>query len=156
LIGKTGQNFAMQDRKGHMKSIEVQLNEALENIKTLTKENTELKEAVTTHRKATAKAERESQLKESKLPEPCVKRIHEAFGNSTDNAGLKEAINVEAEYLKSLRTIPKHNGADDNAGTLQESDAKVDDLKREQYLNCLASNMSEAEARGFSGYTGKA
>lgn len=137
-----------------MESIEVKFHEALAKIKTLETENGQLKEAVTAGKVATAKAERETQLKEAKLPEPCVLRLHEAFKTSADNAGLKEAINTEAAYIKSLHTHAKHNGADDN-GTLQESEAKVDGFKKEQYDSAKLGGMSEAEAQGFSGYTPK-
>lgn len=137
-----------------MKSIEVQLNEALAQITVKDAEILSLKEAVTNGKVATAAADRASQLKESKLPEPCSKRINEAFAKSTDNAGLKEAINAEADYVKSLRTITKHNGVEDN-GTLQESTDKLEGYKKEQFESAIRSGMSEAEAQGFSGYTPK-
>lgn len=137
-----------------MDSIEVKLNEALAKIKILETENTQLKEAVTTSKVATAKAERASQLKESKLPEPCVKRIDEAFGKSTDNAGLKEAINVENEYIKSLKVVTKHNGAGDN-GTVEESEAKTLEFKERQFKAYRASGISIEEASSLSGHTPK-
>lgn len=139
-----------------MKSIEVQLNEALDVIKAKDAEIVTLKEAVNKQQIATAKAERDGQLKESKLPVPCVNRLSEAFAKSTDNAGLKEAINVEAEYVKSLGgAIKKHNGADDNAGVVNESAEMLESCKKEQYAAAIATGMSEAEAVGFSGYTPK-
>lgn len=138
-----------------MKSIEVQLNEALEANKVQAAEIVSLKEAVTNSKKAIAKAERDSQLKESKLPVPCVTRLSEAFVNSTDNAGLKEAINVEAEYVKSLTKITKHNGAEDNSAVVNESAEMVESCKKEQYAAAIATGMSEAEAVGFSGYSPK-
>jgi len=142
-----------------MKSVEAQLQEALEQIKGLTKENTELKEAVTKQRKETAKVERTSQLKESKLPEPCVKRLEEAFKESTDNAGLKEAINVETEYVKSLRgPATKHNGAGDNGQALSESEqntAKVEEYRERQFNAYRAGGMNEADASRMSGFTPK-
>lgn len=137
-----------------MDSIEVKLNEALAKNKILETENTQLKEAVTAGKVATAKVERASQLKEAKLPEPCIKRIDEAFSKSTDNAGLKEAINVENEYLKSLRTVTKHNGTGDN-GTIEESVAKVAEFKERQFNAYRASGMSIEEASALSGFTPK-
>jgi len=83
-----------------MKSVEVQLHEALGQIKALTAENTSLKQAVTAAKIALAKAERDGVLKESRLPEPCLKRIEAAFSKSTSNAGLKEAINVELRHIE--------------------------------------------------------
>jgi len=138
-----------------MKSVEVQLNEALATIETLKTENGQLKEAVTAGKVAAAKAEREGQLKESKLPEPCTKRINEAFAKSTDNAGLKEAINTEVEYIKSLRTLPKHNGAEDNSGTLQESEQKIEDLQKRQFIAYVAGGMNESDASAMSGFKPK-
>lgn len=138
-----------------MKSVEVQLNEALESIKTLTAENTTLKEAVTAAKVATAKAEREGLLKEAKLPEPCVKRVNEAFAKSTDNAGLKEAINTEDAYIKSLHTVVKHNGAADNGGTITESEAKVAEFQERQFNTYLKSGLSEEVASKMSGFKPK-
>lgn len=137
-----------------MESIELKLNEALAKVKALEVENTQLKEAVSAGRIAIAAAERGTQLTASKLPEPCTKRINEAFAKSTDNAGLKEAINVESDYVKSLKIVTKHNGSDDN-GTVQESTEKLEGLRKEQYESAKLSGMNEAEARGFSGYTPK-
>jgi hypothetical protein len=38
-------------------------------------------------------------LRDSRLPEPCVKRLNAAFAKSTDNSGLKEAINAERKLV---------------------------------------------------------
>jgi hypothetical protein len=82
-----------------MKSIEVQLNEALETIKHHEREIITLKEIVRRLQIALAKAERDGVLKESRLPEPCVARIEAAFAKNIDNAGLKQAINAELRYI---------------------------------------------------------
>lgn len=133
-----------------MKSAEELLHEANEKIKTLTLENTQLKEAVSTGKIATAKAERDGQLKESKLPAPCVARLSEAFKASTDNAGLKEAINVESEYVKSLGVIVKHNGAGAN-GT-DNTNGGQPYVVNEASRIALGRKMglSEAEAKAFA------
>jgi hypothetical protein len=144
-----------------MKSIEVQLNEALELVKAKDAEIATLKESVNKQQKATAKAERATQLKESKLPEPCIVRIDAAFANSTDNAGLKEAINVEAEYVKSLRgTTTKHNGVNDNGGAAnlneaEQEQAKAEGFKERQFNTYRSTGMSVAEASAMSGFTPK-
>jgi hypothetical protein len=78
-----------------MKSIEVQLHEALEQIKNKDAEIVSLKRAIHSKQLTIANIQRDWKLKEAGLPEPCVKRIHDAFATSLDNAGLKEAINVE-------------------------------------------------------------
>lgn len=135
-----------------MKSIEVQLNEALELVKAKDVEIASLKESVNKQQKATAKAERDGQLKESKLPEPCVKRISEAFSASTDNAGLKEAINVEVEYIKSLGGhIQKKNGAGD--GSITEAAQKLKTSRERQFNTYRRSGMSIEEASKASGHT---
>lgn len=136
-----------------MESIEVKLNAALTKIAALETENKQLKEAVAQGRIEKAKAERAVALKEAKLPAPCVARLDEAFKSSTDNAGLKEAINVEAEYVKSLQgEAKKNNGAGDN-GNLQES--TIESLQERQYNSYRKSGMSETEASAMSGFTPK-
>lgn len=78
-----------------MKSIEVQLNEALEQIKFLNQQNTDLKAAVTEHRVRAARAERELRFREANLSGSAKDRLHDAFRTSMDNAGLHSAIKVE-------------------------------------------------------------
>lgn len=71
-----------------MKSVEVQLNEALEEIK-------QLKAAVTEQRIRAAKAERELRFREANLSGSSQSLLHDAFRHSTDNAGLHSAIKME-------------------------------------------------------------
>lgn len=78
-----------------MKSVEAQLNEALELLKAKDAEIISLKQAVRTKQLTIASVQRDWKLEKAGLPEPCVLRLRVAFANSTDNAGLKEAINVE-------------------------------------------------------------
>lgn len=137
-----------------MQSIEVKLNEALAKITALETENKQLKEAVVSGKIEKAKAERANQLKESKLPAPCVARLEEAFKNSTDNAGLKEAINVESDYVKQLTPITKHNGASDNATITEagQDQQKLEGFKERQFNTYVRSGMSEAQASVASGF----
>jgi hypothetical protein len=76
-----------------MKSIEAQLNEVLEQITTLRK-------AVTFYRLKAAKAERELLMHKANLTLTAKDRLHSAFINSLDNAGLREAINIELRGVK--------------------------------------------------------
>jgi|HubBroStandDraft_2_1064218.scaffolds.fasta_scaffold3033523_1 hypothetical protein len=69
-------------------------------IKLLEKENTELKTAITRIRIDRAKEQRETLMLAARLPEPVRAKLHEAFATSTDNAGLKEAINVEKRGVR--------------------------------------------------------
>jgi hypothetical protein len=64
-------------------------------LKEATTQIASLKTTVHTLRIENAKLLRESQMKEAGLSPEAIKRLHEAFANSTDNAGLKQAINVE-------------------------------------------------------------
>jgi hypothetical protein len=134
-----------------MKSLEVQLNESIANVEKLEKENKELKEAVHAAKLATAKAERDAQLKESKLPKVSVDRISEAFKASADNGGLKEAINVEVEYVKQLTgsVTKKHNGAGTTA--VSEAVTDMDAVRQRQYRAYRASGMNEALAKKTAG-----
>lgn len=86
-----------------MKSLEFQLNQALDLVKQRDGEIVSLKAAVTEWRVKWAFEVRDRQLSTSRLPEPCVKRLHEAFAKSTDNAGLKQAINCELRNLERVR-----------------------------------------------------
>ncbi len=69
----------------------------------LIEENKQLKVAIHQVQVARAATERKYILRDSHLPEPCVKRLDAAFANSTDNAGLKQAINVELKFLENAR-----------------------------------------------------
>lgn len=71
-----------------MQSLEVRLNEALAEIE-------QLKARVTEERIRATRAEREMRFRAAGVPQPAKDRLHAAFATSTDNAGLKEAINVE-------------------------------------------------------------
>jgi hypothetical protein len=71
-----------------MKSLEVQLNEALA-------ENVSLKDVIHQKQITIAKLQRDELLWQAGLPQRCVQRLNSAFATSTDNAGLKQAINCE-------------------------------------------------------------
>jgi hypothetical protein len=86
-----------------MKSVEVQLNEALEIINHHERTIVSLQEQLRQQQIAFARCERDGILKASRLPEPCVKRINDAFAKSIDNAGLKQAIHAEERYLERVR-----------------------------------------------------
>ncbi|MFY9909129.1 MAG: hypothetical protein WCF22_00555 [Candidatus Sulfotelmatobacter sp.] len=78
-----------------MQSLELRLNEALAGIEERNKLITTLKRLL--HKKTLAYAElqRDWQLKSAGLSPDSIARLHQAFATSTNNAGLKEAINVE-------------------------------------------------------------
>ena len=78
-----------------MKSVEAQLHEAFERIGQLTGENIELKKVIHEKQITIAKIERDGVLKVANLSPDSADRLHKAFATSTNNAGLKEAINVE-------------------------------------------------------------
>jgi hypothetical protein len=72
-------------------------------IEALLEENQQLKVALHQVQIARAATERKYILRDSHLPEPCVKRLDAAFTNSTDNAGLKQAIHAEERFLERAR-----------------------------------------------------
>lgn len=78
-----------------MKSIETQLYEAREITVQLMQFNKALKDSFKKAQRRAAKAERELLFYKSNLKQESKDRLHQAFRESTDNAGLKEAINTE-------------------------------------------------------------
>jgi len=78
-----------------MKSVESQLNEALELVKEKDDLIRTLKRVIHQKQLTIATIQRDWQLKEGGLSPEAIKRLHQAFTASTDNAGLKQAINVE-------------------------------------------------------------
>lgn len=78
-----------------MQSIEAKLNEALVSIKEKDALILSLKQVI--HKKSLiiATMERNWMLKEARVSPESAKRLHAAFANSTNNSGLREAINVE-------------------------------------------------------------
>jgi len=125
-----------------MKSTEVQLNEALATIETQKGKISQLEESITAGRKATAKAERDAKLKESKLPAPCVERLSKAFENSVDNAGLQEAINTEKTYVESLTKTSFKNGQG-----VQVSESSPEQLKERQKAAYKASGYTDEQIK---------
>lgn len=63
---------------------------------------TKLEAAESTSKKATAAAELTKLLKESKLPEKAQDKLHTQFKEATSVDGMKEAVEAEKEYVKSL------------------------------------------------------
>lgn len=62
----------------------------------------------------------------SKLPKIAVERLTKQFVAAESVEGMKEAIDSEVEYVKSLTPITKNNGVDDNRTDVSEADkAKV-------------------------------
>jgi len=88
-------NERIGEQREQPKKIEIQLNAALERIKQQDAEITSLKTAVSNHQIDGAYFERELRMTNAGLPNDAKDRLHRAFENSRDNAGLKEAINVE-------------------------------------------------------------
>jgi hypothetical protein len=77
-----------------MKSVEVQLNEALAEIE-------QLKEAAARYRTSATYFERELRMTNAGLPSEIKDRLRRAFETSKDNAGLKEAINTEKRQYQN-------------------------------------------------------
>lgn len=78
-----------------MTSIEAKYNQLLTENATSARIITQLKAALHQAQIARAATERKYILRDANLPFPCVERLEKAFATSTDNAGLKQAINCE-------------------------------------------------------------
>lgn len=116
-----------------MKTVEEQLVDAQAKITlleaekvTLTGQVTSFQEAVKVANIAAAKAHLTGLMTEAKLPEVAVARIVKQFETAEANTGMKEAVESEAAYIKSLTPVNKRNGAGDNqiaseAGKQRES-----------------------------------
>ena len=82
--------------------LETQLNTALAEVDRLKQENAGLKAAIHDMRIKAATNERAKILGEAALPAASIARLNEAFANSTDNAGLKQAINAERRHAQTM------------------------------------------------------
>ena len=85
-----------------MTSIEAELNRLLAVNEQLTQENAGLKAELHEMRITKAAIERADVLRDSMLPGTSVARLNEAFSSSTDNAGLKQAINAELRHMRAM------------------------------------------------------
>lgn len=137
-----------------MKTLETQLQEAntalvaantklAEEKKRADEATTKLQEAEKTSKKATAQAELTKLLTEAAFPEKVRKvvedRIRKQFAEATEVAGMKEAIDAEKEYIKSLGGSGKvvnmgerHNGSSETKVDLKESSQKLLGLTKEE------------------------
>lgn len=118
----------IETRKGTemSKTIEVQLAEAQTALTVATTKIATMEKAA---KQQTAAAELTKLLTESKLPAVAVDRLKKQFEGADKVEGMVEAIAAEAEYIKTLSPIVKHNGAEDNKTTVE-----ADELKRKSNL----------------------
>lgn len=89
-----------------VKTLEQQLQEATTNLATVTEAHKatqkKLEEAENATKKVTAAAELTKLLKESKLPEKAQDKLRTQFKEAIAVDGMKEAVEAEKEYVKSL------------------------------------------------------
>ncbi len=85
-----------------MTLIETELNRLLAENRQLKQENAELKTAIHEMRIANAATERAFVLHDSMLSIESIARLNEAFKDSTDNSGLKQAINAERRHVRGM------------------------------------------------------
>lgn len=78
-----------------MTSVETKYNQLLDENAALTRTVTALKAALHQERINHATTKRQFTLKEAGLSAQSCERLNRAFATSTDNTGLKEAINCE-------------------------------------------------------------
>lgn len=81
-------------------SIEAKYNQLVDENATLTRVIAQLKAAVHEKQIALAASERKYILRESQLSEEACARINAAFSRSTNNDGIKQAINCEKRGAK--------------------------------------------------------
>lgn len=107
-----------------MKSIEQQLAEATEQVKTLTTKCTAQEESVKTANKAVARGELSRLMTEAKLPEPIAKLLQKQYAEAEKTDGMKESIDAFAQTIREAGVVKKNNGPGDN-GASAEADAKT-------------------------------
>ena len=78
-----------------MQSLESKYNQLTDENAALTRTVTALKAALHQSKVEHARTKRQFLLEKSGLHEVSIERLNRAFANSTDNGGLKEAINCE-------------------------------------------------------------
>lgn len=139
-----------------MKSMEQQLQEAntqLADAKTkLTAAEAKIQESEKATKKATAAAELVKLLTESKLPEKAQERLKKQFAEALTSDGMKEAIEFEKDYLKSIAptsAVVRNMGNKDNGVTESDHSSRetnlVETFKR---LPGMSDKEAEIAARG--------
>ena len=83
-------------------SIEAKYNQILDENAFLTRTIKQLKVALHQMQIDKAAEHRANILREAMLPASSIDRLNAAFATSTDNAGLKQAINAEWRHVRSM------------------------------------------------------
>lgn len=104
-------------------------------------------------KKAAAQTELAKLLKESKLPEISQKRLEKQFAEATVVDGIKEAVEEEQKYVRSLGAKPgvvKHMGERDNKqATEQVSESeRFEKRKKIHMAQGMPEKQAEIAARG--------
>lgn len=87
-----------------MISLEQQVNQLKQENAVLVEANASLKRTITSTRIECARTIRKEFLRVAGLSQEACVRLEKAFRDSTDNAGLKEAINCELAYAAKTPT----------------------------------------------------
>jgi hypothetical protein len=141
----------------NMKTLEQQLQEATTALETERTEHgktkTKLTEAETATKKQAAATELTKLLTESKLPAAAQDKLKKQFENATEVKGIKEAIDDEVAYIKSVggtgtaatgTTTKKNLGAKDNSSH-EEKDKSGEKPNLVEAFSLLMPNKKEAE-----------
>lgn len=129
-----------------MKTVEVQLAEALDRIKTIEAENKTLKESATVANVAAAKTTLASLIAEAKLPAPAVELLNKQFAGAEKIEGMKEAVENLGKCIVESRKITKNNGANDQGADAGDGKRSAQEV-RESSINALVkSGISKAQA----------
>jgi hypothetical protein len=141
---------AQRSAKNDMKTVEEQLKEANETIAT---QKAALAESAKKQNQAVAAVALSKLLGESKLPEVAKKRLQAQFANAESDAGMKEAIEGESAYLKSLHVVAKNNGSAENGS--EDATEEADDTKRptkEQMAEAFQCILPDDQAKVAAGF----
>lgn len=140
-----------QSQEGTLqKTLEQQLQEANTQLADSKKENEKLTAQIKEANKKTAAAELEKLLAESKLPSKAVEKLKKQFATAESADGMKEAIELEKEYVKEVLGGSGIRNMGTKANGVQESDTvSADDVKaRKQKMKeaYMKNGLSEKEA----------
>lgn len=113
------------------------------------KENEELKAKLalieSSAKKTAAQAEIAKLVTESKLPEVAAIRVKKHFEASESIEGVAEYILVEAEYVKSLKTVVKNNGAGDNKQVTEAASTAAKESLKKTIQETMGFTKEQAE-----------
>lgn len=113
-------------------------------------ENGTLKANEATSKKAATQAQIATILTESKLPAIASDRLKKQFENAVEVTGVKEAVEAEVAYIKSITTVAKNNGSNQQESVDETAVEKA--ASKAKLVKTLQESMglTEAQAKEFA------